>query len=77
MSKRGRWLSNTHDPADPDADTFVHKLDCESQEQAVSGWRAWLAQGEIGPPKATHTYTVEELQEKGLVGVYAKTPQAD
>lgn len=33
----------------------------------------WLADKIIGEPKATDTYTVQELKDMGMVGVYSNS----
>lgn len=39
--------------------------------------KKWLEGKVLGKPKATDTYTVEDLEGMGMVGVYAPDPDAD
>lgn len=65
-----RWLSNTHDPKDPNAKEYVATFIGQSREQAWEMHQRWLAGKLIGKPQATAFYSVEELEEMGIVGVY-------
>jgi hypothetical protein len=65
-----KFLSNTHDPKDPLADMYVERSFHETQAEAVAHWREWLKGKVIGDPQASDFYTVSELKEMGLVGVY-------
>ena len=57
------WLSNTYDPADPE------RL-CSDYEEEY--WHlCWLEDKIIGLPRASKAYTVKQMQEMKLVGVYA------
>lgn len=31
----------------------------------------WINENVIGPPKGTDHYTVEQLEEMGMIGIYA------
>ncbi len=44
----------------------------ETEEEVVRCYREWLAGKVIGAPKATAYYTVAQLEEMGMVGVYVK-----
>lgn len=66
-----RWVSNTRNP---DHVTIFNVL-CrtgETPEQALTAYHNWVNQFYIGKPKATDTVTVEELEDAGLVGLYAE-----
>ena len=65
-----RFLSNTHDPKDKNAPMFVARSSDETQEQAWANHLYWLKGKFIGEPQATEAYTVEQLKEMGMVGVY-------
>jgi hypothetical protein len=67
-----RWISNTFDPSKPDADRYVTRSFEETQAEAVRHYREWLADKIIGEPQPTPAYTVKQLKEMGMVGVYAK-----
>ena len=53
-----KWITNTYVPNDGREDPERH--------------RQWLKDKIIGEPKASEKYTVEQLKEMGLVGVYVK-----
>lgn len=64
------FLSNTHDPKDPNASMYVARSSHETQEQAVRNHNEWLKGKIISHPRATRYYTVQQLKEMKLVGVY-------
>lgn len=68
-----RWLTNTFDPSKPDAELYICGLSGETWEQAIERERHYLSDKIIADPKATEYYTVEQLEEIGMVGVYAKS----
>ena len=65
-----RFLSNTHDPKDKNFQMYVARSFHETQEQAVARHLEWLKGKVIGDPQATEAYTVAQLKEMGMVGVY-------
>lgn len=65
-----KFLSNTHDPKDKNAKMYVARLFHETQEEAWANHLNWLKGKVIGDPEATEAYTVAQLKEMGLVGVY-------
>jgi hypothetical protein len=67
-----RFLSNTHDPKDKFARMYVARRFDETQEEAWHWHLEWLKGKVIGDPQATETYTVAQLKEMGMVGVYAQ-----
>jgi hypothetical protein len=67
-----RWLSNAHNPEDPYASMYVVRLFPQSQEEAWRSHLDWLRDKVIGKPKETEKYTVEELEEMEMVGVYSR-----
>lgn len=69
---RVRWLSNTYDPEADDAFSSVERIIGQTQTDAWESKRDWLKNKIIGNPKATDTYTVEQLQQMKMVGVYVK-----
>lgn len=63
-----RWLVNTYWPKSPDRFVLPRIGGTEAEARAIED--AWLADKIIGEPQATEGFTVEELKEWGLVGVY-------
>ncbi len=43
-----------------------------SYSYSRAGYLQWRSQFVEGPPKATETFTVEELERGGMVGLYRK-----
>ena len=76
IPKLGRHLSNIHDPSDPRARDYQmisfedFKNGQEAIEQSWKNYQNWINKNVIGPPKATETYTVEQLEEMKMVGLY-------
>ena len=66
-----KWLSNTYNPNNKDAKNHVGRSFDETQEQAWINHRKWLEGKIIGDPMPSEAYTVEQLKEMGMVGVYA------
>ena len=66
------FLTNTHDPKDKYAKMYVARSIYETPEEAWAHHVEWLKDKVIGEPQATEAYTVEQLKEMGLVGVYRK-----
>lgn len=64
------FLTNTHDPKDKNAKMYVARRFDQSQEDAWYWHCKWLEGKVIGDPQATEAYTVAQLKEMGLVGVY-------
>ena len=66
-----KFLSNIHDPKDENAKIFVF---CDSNETSEEAWQhhlRWLEGKIIGDPKKTEWYTVQQLKDMKMVGVYA------
>ena len=66
-----KFLSNTYDPERKDAPMHVVTRNGETQQEAWYWHLEWLRGKVIGDPQATSAYTVEQLKEMGMVGVYA------
>ena len=66
-----KWLSNTYDPTKEDAIQAVCRDIGETQQEAWKRQQDWLKGKVIGEPKATESFTVEELKRVDLVGVYS------
>ena len=66
------FLTNTHDPKDKCAKMYVARSIHETPAEAWAHHVEWLKDKVIGDPQATEAYTVEQLKEMGLVGVYRK-----
>jgi len=67
-----KWLTNA-----PRDTRLVRRRLGETQAEAQARCRGWLADKVIGKPQKTEKYTVEQLQQVGLVGVYAKEDTDD
>lgn len=73
---QGRFLSNIHDPKDPNARMYF-TLSVEASlgiRRADFEWQNhldWIAKNSIGKPKATDAYSVEDLEKMGMVGIYS------
>jgi hypothetical protein len=71
-------LTSTYDPTKVEeakmslALSFEDWNDPNGRERAWQHHLAYLKDKVIGRPQASDTYTVEELEAMGLVGVYAK-----
>lgn len=65
-----RWLTNTADPAKRDWLTSVVPDPGQTTVEAVKEFREWIKDKVIGDPKASEVFSVEQLKEKGMVGVY-------
>ena len=65
-----RWLTNGANPKTAGPQD-VARLTHETPEQALERYQAYARGKVIGPPQATPTYTVEELEMQGVVGIYA------
>lgn len=65
-----RFLTNTHNPKDENASMYVARMPHETQAEAWRNYKQWLKGKIIGEPHATEAYTVEQLKEMNLVGVY-------
>ncbi len=65
-----RWLTNTYDPGREGAKfsviDHIHSPPGSGREMH----KEWLKGKIIGPPKATEAYTVEQLKDMNMVGVY-------
>ncbi len=65
-----RWLTNALDPDRLDWIDAVIPDPGQSQLEAETEWRNYLKDKVIGDPKAAEKFTVKQLKEMGLVGVY-------
>ena len=64
-----KWLTNHYMPKDPSRKIYQHEKGVSTREQIL--WeREWLKDKIIGKPQATEAYTVEQLEEMEMVGVY-------
>lgn len=66
-----KYLTNMYDPSKPDAKSQVLCMLWQSVEEAWEKLQRFLQGKIVGRPKETDTYTVEELEAIGLVGIYA------
>lgn len=73
MSRLGEWVTNA--PREYERGLFegtqapagMYAYSCSTVE-----YLQWRSQFVEGPPKATETFTVEELERGGMVGLYRK-----
>jgi hypothetical protein len=71
-----KFLTNTHDPKDVEGAKMSLALSFEDMSYPQGREIAWqrhldyLSDKRIGRPQATTTYTVEQLEAMGMVGVY-------
>ncbi len=65
-----RWLVNMHNPRLPDHWMTVAAYFHETPQEAIAREARYLEGKVIGEPKATDTYTVEQLTAMGTVGIY-------
>lgn len=56
-----KWLTNLPDPETHPPEAFI--WDAKARADFLRG-------KVIGPPQATSTYTVDQLREMGMIGVY-------
>lgn len=74
---KGKFLSNISNPKSADARKyFTHNkeafLDSELADLEWQYYLDWVEKNEIGRPSPTEHYTVEELENMGMVGIYSK-----
>ena len=65
-----KWVRNTYDPTKADAHLQIAKRASETQAEAWKNHKLWIVGKVISRPQATETYTVAELEQMNLVGVY-------
>ena len=65
-----KFLTNLPDPKREDARFNIMNGPHESPTVAWRRQKEWLKGKHIGRPQATKTYTVEQLEVMGYVGVY-------
>lgn len=65
-----KYLSNTYSPKLSDAPNYIFRRMHETPKEAWQNYLSWLDNKIIGRPQATEKYTVEQLEEMGMVGVY-------
>ena len=68
--KRLKWLSNIYDPKLPHQEMYITRRIDETPQEALYWHNKWLEGKIIGEPEASDTYSVLEMIEQGLVGVY-------
>lgn len=75
--KLGKFLTNTPDPNGEYGRALFaysnHAQDC-GQSAMDSEWQHhlnYIKEHVVGPPKGTEKWTVEQLQEQGMIGIYA------
>jgi len=65
-----KHLTNLYDPRKQDAKMMIATMFDETREEAWKHQQEWLKGKHIDRPQATATYTVEELEAMGYVGIY-------
>ena len=72
MNIRGKFLTNFYDHKRPDAkEMFIYMVDVDKKTQW--DWHVkWIESHKVYFPKATETYTVEQLLAMGMLGLYEK-----
>lgn len=77
MNQTGRHLTNIYDHRRPDA---KHKMayapqdiknGCGAMQIAWQDHLEWIEHNVIGPPKATAVYSQAQLEDLGMIGIYA------
>ncbi len=68
---------NTHDPAEPDCDIYVHHDIHGHWLENLYYHFKWLREGLIGDPTGNELHTVEEMFKMDLVGRYSKLDEED
>lgn len=66
-----KHLSNVYNPEARDAKNHVLRCTGETLEEAWQHHLEWLRGKRIGLPAATEKYTVEQLINMNIVGVYS------
>lgn len=75
--KLGRHLSNIYDHRLPNAEMYqIHDFHTTmaGPEACHEDWLRhleWINRNTIGPPKATETYSVKQLEAMDMIGIYA------
>ncbi len=68
-----KHLTNLCDPSLEDAKTRIIPRPDETEDEAWNRMQKWLKGKVIGKPKATESYTVEQLEKQNIVGIYSKS----
>lgn len=61
-----RWVSNAIQSPEN-----APRMTGQTQDEANVAYWLWRKRHDEGPPKATESCTVEQLQEMGIIGLYA------
>ncbi len=67
-----KHLTNIYDPKNKNARRIITRCFGETQDQAWASHIKWLKGKVIGDPMPTETYTVQQLRDQNMVGVYTK-----
>lgn len=65
-----RFLTNTHNQKDVNAAMYVSSFFRETPEQYLQHQKEYLSDKVISTPHATKHYSVKQLEDMGMVGVY-------
>lgn len=64
-----KWLTKVYNPRLPDARYFY----TYETDDRVTEWNAyiqWINTKHIGNPKPSDTFTVEQLKQQNMIGIY-------
>lgn len=79
----GRHLSNIFDHRRPNAEMYMcHDYNdwCNGPAAMEAAWNRhldWINNNVVDPPKATDVYTVEQLENMSMIGIYAPVEKDD
>ena len=65
-----KWLTNLDDPRHGGAHLHILHEIGRTRAEAWQAQERWLADKILGDPQATDYYSVEQLKQMGMVGVY-------
>ncbi len=68
-----KFLTNAYDPSRLDAKQKIIRQPGQTREETWQSELKYLADKEIGEPRATDFYTVSQLKQMNMVGVYLNT----
>ncbi len=72
-----KWNTNLENPGLPDHWVTPIRSWGETPQKAKDHETEWLKGKIIGPPQATETYTVKQLEAMDIVGIYVPETVAD
>jgi len=81
QAKQGRHLSNTYDPTIQDAKvgySYSYYARLCGQSMMDYEWQThldWINENVVGEPEGCDDYTVQQLKDKGMIGIYSKVKE--